>query len=71
MCIFVSDFGLEGIDASNVPKGPSFVKDLENVVVVGSDLPLIVDCVAIGNPQPSYEWSVRNVSGLNQEFRAV
>ncbi|KAL4235250.1 hypothetical protein ACF0H5_006888 [Mactra antiquata] len=65
------DFGLAGTDAANVPKGPSFVKDMDNVVVVGSDLPLIVDCVAVGNPQPSYEWSVHSMAGPNLQYQPI
>lgn len=53
-------FGLLGIEEAQVPKGPHFLSDIENVIVVGNIRPLIVDCVANGFPQPKLQWYVKS-----------
>lgn len=68
-----SDFGLPpGIEASEIPKGPVLFSDMEDVVVVGSDVPLVIECIAAGNPMPTYQWTVKDLSdGATSKYRNV
>jgi hypothetical protein len=64
-----SAFGEGDVSADHVPKGPSFLNDIENVVVVGNLMPLVVDCVATGYPQPQLHWFVKNAQ--SSEYKMV
>ncbi|XP_060587975.1 contactin-like [Ruditapes philippinarum] len=62
-------FGEGDVSADHVPKGPSFLNDIENVVVVGNLMPLVVDCVATGYPQPELHWFVKNAQ--SSEYKMI
>ncbi|GFN82579.1 contactin, partial [Plakobranchus ocellatus] len=49
-------FGSNESDPNNVERGPRFVKQPSHVVVGTVKLPVTLECVAQGRPQPTYEW---------------
>lgn len=63
-------FGLPaGTDVRQIPRGPKFQTEIENVVIVGSDIPLVLECIASGYPQPAYQWTLR--AGNTLQYKEV
>ncbi|XP_052816691.1 contactin-like [Mya arenaria] len=53
-------FGYGNLSYNEVPKGPKFMNLPQNEVITDSILPLLMDCLASGTPQPSYKWYIMN-----------
>lgn len=60
------DFGYGNLTAAQVPRGPSIRSQSINEVVIDSQVPLLLECLAEGNPQPSYRWFVSNPQTGNE-----
>ena len=52
-------FGTNETVPSRFPRGPSFIVQPNNTVVAGS-YHVTLDCVATGNPQPTFSWYEMN-----------
>ncbi|XP_012936570.1 contactin [Aplysia californica] len=52
------DYGLNVDSASQAPRGPTFVLEPMDTVVLGATDAVHLDCVATGRPEPSYEWRI-------------
>ncbi|KAK6176500.1 hypothetical protein SNE40_014772 [Patella caerulea] len=57
------DYGLDIIDPNLVPRGPDFLIEPEDTVILGETTSMYLDCVATGMPLPKYTWHKINSTG--------
>ena len=61
----LSGYGSNETTAAFYERGPHFVVQPGNTIVVGSVRPIALDCVAVGNPQPRFTWYEMNATYSN------
>lgn len=54
--VFCTVFGTDVEDINQLEKGPKFIEEPEDKIIIGSPELTYVECVVIGNPQPVYTW---------------
>ncbi|GFS02413.1 contactin, partial [Elysia marginata] len=53
-------YGLDVENARDAPRGPIFLQQPQDTAVLGANVPrVLLECLAEGNPEPSYEWVMR------------
>uniref|UniRef100_A0A0B7AM68 Contactin n=1 Tax=Arion vulgaris TaxID=1028688 RepID=A0A0B7AM68_9EUPU len=57
------DYGLNVDNPGLAPRGPIFLQQPEETVILGKTNTVYLDCLASGNPEPTYEWLKDNKQG--------
>lgn len=54
------DFGVDVLDANLIRRGPYFISEAPNTIILSYTPYVYLECIAGGNPQPKYEWTRNN-----------
>ncbi|XP_025080462.1 contactin-5-like [Pomacea canaliculata] len=49
-----TDYGLDILDPNDVPRGPKFIDQPDNIMAVEGIASVVIDCTAAANPSPTY-----------------
>ena len=75
VCVLaIPDFGNSNLTIDQIPRGPYFMSEPINQVVVDDTVSLELDCFCEGNPQPYYQWfmnSAEDDNDFNVNFSEV
>ncbi|GAB1609323.1 contactin-like [Argonauta hians] len=50
------DYGSDYHDLNDILRGPQIVSESEDLVIVAGDKSTFIECIATGNPKPTYRW---------------
>lgn len=53
-CCMYTDYGLDVLDPNDVPRGPKFIDQPDNIMAVEGIASVVIDCTAAANPSPTY-----------------
>ncbi|RUS71471.1 hypothetical protein EGW08_020770, partial [Elysia chlorotica] len=57
------DYGMDVENAGDAPRGPTFLQQPHDTAILGENVTRVtLECLADGNPEPSYEWVMRSGS---------
>ncbi|GFO45288.1 contactin [Plakobranchus ocellatus] len=61
------DYGADVENAKDAKRGPVFLQEPQNTIILGRVGHISLECLAEGNPEPTYEWEMRK----NQQWVPV
>ncbi|XP_052830052.1 contactin isoform X1 [Octopus bimaculoides] len=50
------DYGTNYSNPNDIPRGPEIIKEPEDLVIVTGESFAFIECIATGNPKPTYKW---------------
>ncbi|CAI9735420.1 contactin-like [Octopus vulgaris] len=50
------DYGTNYSNPNDIPRGPKIIKEPEDLVIVTGESSAFIECIAMGNPKPTYKW---------------